>query len=66
VKVFVNSSGEELYEVPALYLPRSRADITVEFPQLSYSEYITRLGEANDREKDTEESDDGERAGGPS
>lgn len=42
VKVFRNSSGKELYEVPALYLARERKCLIVEFPLLKFSEFKDR------------------------
>ena len=39
VKVYKNSTGEELYKIPGLYLARKRENLIVEFPLLEYSEY---------------------------
>jgi hypothetical protein len=42
VIVFNNSTGEELYKTPGLYLPKKRENITIEFPELEYSDFISR------------------------
>jgi hypothetical protein len=34
VKVFTNSTAQQLYGVSGLYLPRSRENLTIEFPHL--------------------------------
>ncbi len=34
VQVFVNSTGQKLYEIPGLYLPAKWEDLTIEFPFL--------------------------------
>jgi hypothetical protein len=36
VKVYVNSSGEYMYDTPGLYLPTRRENLTIEFPRLGY------------------------------
>lgn len=38
VKVYNNSTAEMLYETPGVYLSRKREDLSIEFPQLNYSE----------------------------
>lgn len=38
VKVFINSTAQELYNVPGLYFPRKRENITIEFPGMQFSE----------------------------
>jgi hypothetical protein len=38
VKVFTNSTAQELYSVPGLYFPRKRENITIEFPGMQFSE----------------------------
>lgn len=47
VIVYRNSDGVRLYETPALYIPTERAQLTIEFPQLSYSDYHNRQTNAN-------------------
>jgi hypothetical protein len=42
VIVFNNSTGKELYKTPGLYFPKKRENITIEFPELEYSEFINR------------------------
>jgi hypothetical protein len=42
VIVFKNSTGEELYKIPGLYLPKKRENLVIEFPSLKFSEYIKR------------------------
>jgi len=42
VIVFENSTGDELYKTPALYLPKKRENLIMEFPSLEFSEYIKR------------------------
>lgn len=42
VKVFKNSTSEELYDIPGLYLPSKRVNLIVEFPTLEFSELINR------------------------
>lgn len=42
VKVYKNSSGEELYDVPAIYLSRERKSLLIEFPSLKFSEFKDR------------------------
>ena len=42
VIVYENSSGDELYKIPGLYLPRNRDKLMVEFPELQFTEYIER------------------------
>lgn len=42
VKVFINSTAQLLYEVPALYLPRQRENLTIEFPTMKFSELRER------------------------
>jgi len=42
VKVFVNSSGDELYEIPGLYLPRKRENLAIEFPLFEFSKFKER------------------------
>lgn len=39
VKVFINSTAQELYKTPGLYFPRKRENLTIEFPAMEYSEY---------------------------
>jgi hypothetical protein len=36
VKVFTNDTAQELYEVPALYLPRNRSNLIIEFPTVNF------------------------------
>jgi hypothetical protein len=43
VRVFENSSGRELYQTPGLYLPRKREKITIEFPEMEYTNFIERI-----------------------
>lgn len=42
VKVYKNSTAEECYEIPGLYLPRKRENLIIEFPLLKFSEYKER------------------------
>lgn len=42
VVVFKNSTGEELYKTPGIYLPKKRENLIIEFPSLDFSEYIKR------------------------
>lgn len=42
VKVYKNSTAEECYEIPGLYLPRKRENLIIEFPLLEFSEYKER------------------------
>lgn len=42
VKVYKNSTAEECYEIPGLYLPRKRENLIIEFPLLNFSEYKER------------------------
>jgi len=42
VIVFKNSTGDELYKIPGLYLPKKRENLIIEFPSLEFSEYIKR------------------------
>ena len=42
VKVYKNSTAEELYEIPGLYLPAKRENLVVEFPLLEFSKYKER------------------------
>ena len=42
VKVYRNSSGDELYDIPALYLSRERKSLLIEFPSLKFSEFKER------------------------
>lgn len=39
VKVFKNSTAQELYEVPGLYLPRKRENLVMEFNALEFKKY---------------------------
>ncbi len=55
VRVFQNSTGEELYTVPGLYISRNRDDVTIEFPALSYSTSIER-SEKDGNKSEREES----------
>ena len=50
VKVYKNSTAEELYETPGLYLPRERECLTVEFPSLEFSEYKERIYEKKEEQ----------------
>jgi len=43
VKVFVNKTGEYLYDVPALYFSRDQKDVTIEFP--TYGVPIPKKGD---------------------
>lgn len=36
VRVFTNDTAQELYEVPALYLPRNRDNLIIEFPTINF------------------------------
>lgn len=49
VKVYKNSTGDELYEIPGLYLARKRESLTVEFPLLKFSEYKKRPNEKEEK-----------------
>lgn len=49
VKVFTNSTAQPLYEVPGLYLPRKRENLTIEFPAMKFSEYKER--QMNDKKE---------------
>ena len=40
--IVFSSDGDELYRTPALYLHREAADITIEFPNIQFSEEIHR------------------------
>jgi hypothetical protein len=51
VKVFTNKSAQELYDVPALYLPKNRQNLTIEFPIMKYSEFRERQTKYNMEEK---------------
>ncbi|MBA7498108.1 hypothetical protein ES704_00843 [subsurface metagenome] len=42
VKVFKNSTSEELYDILGLYLPSKRVNLIVEFPTLEFTELINR------------------------
>jgi len=42
VKVFKDSTAEELYEIPGLYLPRRRENLIIELPSLEFSKYMKR------------------------
>ena len=42
VRVFKNSTAEELFKIPGLYLPRMRENSIIEFPSLDFSKYIER------------------------
>jgi hypothetical protein len=42
VKVYKNSTAEELYMIPGLYLPVKRENLVIEFPGLEYTEFIKR------------------------
>ncbi len=37
VKVFTNSTAQELYKTPGLYFPRKRENLTIEFPAIAFS-----------------------------
>lgn len=50
VKVYKNSTADELYAVPGLYLPRKRENLVMEFPLLEFSEYIQRSKEEEKRQ----------------
>lgn len=39
VKVFINSTAQELYKTPGLYFPKKRENLTIEFPAMEYSEH---------------------------
>lgn len=47
VKVFTNKTADELYEIPGLYLPKSRENLTIEFPALKFSEFRKRRSNKN-------------------
>jgi hypothetical protein len=49
VKVYKNSTAEELYETPGLYLPRKRQNLTVEFPLLKFSKYRERPSQEEEK-----------------
>jgi hypothetical protein len=42
VVIFDNSTGKEIYKTPGLYFPKKRENITIELPELEYSEHINR------------------------
>ena len=42
VKIFKNSTGLFLYEMPAVYLSKNRDDLVFEFPSLEFSDLIKR------------------------
>jgi len=42
VRVFKNSTSEELYDIPGLYLPSKGINLIVEFPTLEFTELINR------------------------
>lgn len=42
VIVYENSTGDEMYRTPGLYLPRNRNKLIVEFPELQFTGYIER------------------------
>jgi hypothetical protein len=42
VKVFRNSTAEELYEIPGLYLPKKREHLTIEFPSMTFERFKER------------------------
>lgn len=54
VKIYENSSGEWLYDVPALYLPKKLESLRFEFPCVEYTQHMkfgdTRVGEENNGE----------------
>jgi hypothetical protein len=52
VIVFRNSTGVKLYEVPAMYLPRKRDKLIIEFPKL-------KMGDYNIRKKKDDKNDKG-------
>lgn len=50
VKVYKNSTAEEYYEIPGLYLPRKRENLSIEFPLLKFSEYKERPQRKEDKQ----------------
>ncbi|MBM4056201.1 MAG: hypothetical protein FJ264_16335 [Planctomycetes bacterium] len=50
VKVYKNSTAEECYEIPGLYLPRKRENLIIEFPLLKFSEYKGRPQRKEDKQ----------------
>lgn len=42
VKVYKNSTGDELYDIPAIYLSRERKNLLIEFPSLKFTEFKDR------------------------
>jgi hypothetical protein len=42
VIVYENSTGDEIYRIPALYLPRNKEELIIEFPELQFTDYIER------------------------
>lgn len=52
VIVYKNTTGEELYRIPGLYLPRKREKLTIEFPSLKFSPAIERSNKEEDSKND--------------
>jgi len=52
VKVFANDTGEELYEVPGLYLAQDPTEITIEFYALSSPDVSDQQEGARDEQSD--------------
>ena len=51
VSVYQNSTAEEWYKTPAVYLPQSRRDLVIEFPFVGYTQQVSSKGEADERGK---------------
>lgn len=54
VIVYENLTGDEMYRIPGLYLPRNRSKLIIEFPEIEFTELIERppaKGEGEDVKK---------------
>ena len=49
VTVYRNSTAEEWYQIPALYLPRVRRDLLIEFPFAGYDQQQSKKEESDER-----------------
>jgi len=59
VMIYRNSTAEELYAIPGLYLSRKMENLIVEFPSLQFTKYMKRKKEIHEEDKKEEGKQNG-------
>lgn len=59
VMIYKNSTAEELYAIPGLYLSRKRENLIMEFPSLQFTKYMKKIKEIHEEDKKEEGKQNG-------